>query len=123
VRWRVLMGFAVLTAGSPPACRGQAAQTPAEMGAMDSTDAPAANAAHEAMEDANGHFELVGAMYTAPARTSDDDLDRRIPLSVARWHEHVNWCLPPHGARALARATRRPAGLRAGVGDCDPGRV
>src|SRR2546428_7175662 len=74
-------------------------------------------------EDANGHFELVGAMYTAPARTSDDDLDRRIPLSVARWHEHVNWCLPPHGARALARATRRPAGLRAGVGDCDPGRV
>ena len=19
---------------------------------------------------------------------------RRIPLSVARWHEHVNWCLP-----------------------------
>ena len=38
-------------------------------------------------------------MYTAPARTTDDDLDARIPLSVARWHEHVNWCLPPRGAR------------------------
>lgn len=40
---------------------------------------------------------LVGAMYTAPARLSDDDLDQRIPLSVARWHEHVNWCIPPRG--------------------------
>ena len=40
---------------------------------------------------------LVGAMYTAPARLSDDALDQRIPLSVARWHEHVNWCIPPRG--------------------------
>lgn len=40
---------------------------------------------------------LVGAMYTAPARLSDDELDQRIPLSVARWHEHVNWCIPPRG--------------------------
>jgi hypothetical protein len=40
---------------------------------------------------------LVGAMYTAPARLSDDALDERIPLSVARWHEHVNWCIPPRG--------------------------
>src|SRR6266571_2804627 len=40
---------------------------------------------------------LVGAMYTAPARLSDDDLDQRIPLAVARWHEHVNWCIPPRG--------------------------
>src|SRR5258708_5127548 len=40
---------------------------------------------------------LVGAMYTAPARLADDDLDQRIPLSIARWHEHVNWCIPPRG--------------------------
>jgi len=40
---------------------------------------------------------LVGAMYTAPARLPDDDLDQRIPLSIARWHEHVNWCIPPRG--------------------------
>jgi len=45
-----------------------------------------------------GRFELVGAMYTAPARISLTDLDRRIPLSVARWHEHVNWCVPARGA-------------------------
>jgi hypothetical protein len=37
-------------------------------------------------------------MYTAPARLGDDELDQRIPLSVARWHEHVNWCIPPRGA-------------------------
>lgn len=43
---------------------------------------------------------LVGAMYTAPARLSDDDLNQRIPLSVARWHEHVNWCIPPRGGIA-----------------------
>jgi hypothetical protein len=40
---------------------------------------------------------LVGVMYTAPARLPDDDLDQRIPLSIARWHEHVNWCIPPRG--------------------------
>lgn len=46
-----------------------------------------------------GGFVLVGAMYTAPARASEADLDRRVPLAVARWHQHVNWCVPPRGAR------------------------
>ncbi|HTD70404.1 MAG TPA: hypothetical protein VK647_08095 [Gemmatimonadales bacterium] len=49
---------------------------------------------------------LAGAMYTAPARTELDALDQRIPLSVARWHEHVNWCLPPGGQRERWRETR-----------------
>jgi len=42
-----------------------------------------------------GGYKLMGAMYTAPARFSEDDLDQRIPLSVARWHLHVNMCAPP----------------------------
>jgi len=42
-------------------------------------------------------YELEGAMYTAPARTSQDRLNARVPLSVARWHMHVNICLPPRG--------------------------
>jgi hypothetical protein len=46
----------------------------------------------------DGRFQLVGAMYTAPAGTSEDDLDARIPLSMARWHAHVDWCVPPPGA-------------------------
>jgi hypothetical protein len=44
-------------------------------------------------------YELTGAMYTAPARATKDQLDDRIPLSIARWHMHVNICLPRKGAR------------------------
>lgn len=43
-------------------------------------------------------YELVGAMYTAPRRFTEAQLDERVPLSVARWHEHVNFCLPPRGS-------------------------
>ena len=45
--------------------------------------------------NANGGLTLVGAMFTAPPQTSDDDLNARLPLSIVRWHEHINWCLPP----------------------------
>ena len=40
-------------------------------------------------------YELEGAMYTVPKRADENDLDKRIPLSVAQWHAHVNMCLPP----------------------------
>lgn len=50
--------------------------------------------------DRNGRFILIGAMYTAPKRYSVDDLDKRIPISVAQWHKHVNWCVPRLGAQA-----------------------
>src|SRR5208282_2688761 len=42
-------------------------------------------------------YELVGAMYTMPKRASEDQLNARIPLSVAMWHLHTNLCLPPLG--------------------------
>jgi|SRR5579872_1225584 len=41
------------------------------------------------------NYKLVGVMYTAPKRFTEDDLGARIPLSVAQWHEHVNFCRPP----------------------------
>jgi hypothetical protein len=41
-----------------------------------------------------GELVLTGAMYTASKRTSEEELDKRVPLSVARWHRHVNWCVP-----------------------------
>jgi hypothetical protein len=44
-------------------------------------------------------YKLIGAMYTAPARFSEDDLDKRVPLSVAQWHQHVNLCKPPEDKR------------------------
>ena len=40
-------------------------------------------------------YKLIGVMYTAPKRLTEDQLDERIPLSVAQWHEHVNFCRPP----------------------------
>ena len=54
----------------------------------------------------DGSFVLVGAMYTAPASASLDELDMRVPLSVARWHRHVNFCIPPRGQRERWRETR-----------------
>lgn len=42
-------------------------------------------------------YKLIGAMYTAPVRFSEDQLNQRIPLSVAQWHQHVNMCKPPKG--------------------------
>jgi hypothetical protein len=40
-------------------------------------------------------YELVGAMYTMPKRASEDQLNARVPLSVAMWHLHTNLCVPP----------------------------
>jgi hypothetical protein len=44
-------------------------------------------------------YQLVGVMYTAPKRFTEDDLNQRIPLSIAQWHEHVNFCRAPEGRR------------------------
>jgi hypothetical protein len=39
-------------------------------------------------------YVLVGAMYSAPPEYSQDQLNDLIPLSVAKWHQHVKICLP-----------------------------
>jgi hypothetical protein len=44
-------------------------------------------------------YKLIGVMYTAPKRMDEDELDQRIPLSVAQWHEHVNFCTAPAGRK------------------------
>ena len=49
---------------------------------------------------ADGSFSLVGAMYTAPKRFGLEKLDARVPISIARWHKHVNWCIPKRGETA-----------------------
>lgn len=58
----------------------------------------------------DGKLELVGAMYMAPKRFTPDKLDERVPLSIARWHKHVNWCVPRRGEaqRWLERANGEP---------------
>ena len=42
-------------------------------------------------------YKLIGAMYTAPVRFTEEQLNQRVPLSVAQWHQHVNMCRPPKG--------------------------
>jgi len=40
-------------------------------------------------------YKLEGAMYTANPDATEDELNERIPLSIARWHRHVNFCVAP----------------------------
>jgi hypothetical protein len=58
----------------------------------------------------NGGLRLIGAMYTAPKNASLAKLDDRVPLGIARWHKHVNWCLPKKGdeRRWLEQRDGRP---------------
>ena len=46
------------------------------------------------VKNSGGDYVLVGAMYSAPADYTPDQLDAIIPLSVAHWHAHTNICLP-----------------------------
>jgi hypothetical protein len=58
----------------------------------------------------DGTLHLVGGMYTAPKRFDAARLDERVPLSIAQWHKHVKWCVPPRGqpARWLERTNGAP---------------
>jgi hypothetical protein len=47
-------------------------------------------------------YRLLGAMYTAPRTATLADLNARVPLSVAQWHEHVNFCKGPTGTTLRA---------------------
>lgn len=46
---------------------------------------------------ADGEYRLVGVMYTDRVDASLEEIDQRIPLSIARWHQHVNFCKAPPG--------------------------
>jgi hypothetical protein len=50
-------------------------------------------------KNAAGTMVLVGVMYTAPWDATPEELDGRLPLGMAHWHEHVNFCSP--GREAL----------------------
>lgn len=55
-------------------------------------------------------YELEGAMYTAPRDMTEEQLNERIPLSVAQWHAHINICLESDGSGR--RMTRRQFGFK-----------
>ncbi len=67
-------------------------------------------------------YKLIGVMYTAPKNSTWNDLDQRIPLSVAQWHAHVNLCLPPADKRGEAWGPNPKFGLAGSIttrADCD----
>jgi hypothetical protein len=49
---------------------------------------------------ADGGYKLVGAIYTDRVDASDAELNDRIPLSIARWHQHINFCKAQAGQKA-----------------------
>jgi len=75
-----------------------------------------------------GGYKLVGAMYSAPASYTLDELNAIIPLSLAHWHAHTNICLPPgiteqdvmngeiHAHRTAASVPGDPMGFRPNSG-------
>lgn len=42
-------------------------------------------------------YELIGAMYTMARTATEEQLNDRVPLSVAAWHLHTNLCMPKRG--------------------------
>ncbi|HEY6265828.1 MAG TPA: hypothetical protein VIW93_13585 [Candidatus Acidoferrum sp.] len=58
-------------------------------------------------------YELVGAMYTMPKRATEEQLNARVPLSVAIWHLHTNLCMPPRGQ--LGKADMTKFGLKGSI--------
>ena len=48
----------------------------------------------------DGNYKLVGAMYTDRVGATEDELNERIPLSIAHWHQHINFCMAPPGLNA-----------------------
>ena len=63
-------------------------------------------------------YELQGAMFTAPKNATEQQLNERVPLSVARWHEHVNFCMPAKGTPA-AQANWKEFGLAGSIATQD----
>ena len=40
-------------------------------------------------------FRLEGVMFTAGPGATEDELNARVPLSIAHWHKHINFCGAP----------------------------
>jgi hypothetical protein len=67
-------------------------------------------------------YKLIGVMYTAPKKANWNELDQRIPLSIAQWHAHVNMCLPPSDRKNEAWGRNSKFGLAGSIttkADCD----
>jgi hypothetical protein len=64
---------------------------------------------------ADGGYELVGAMYTDRVDATEEELNDRIPLSISRWHQHINFCKAPMGQKAAYFVPEAKFGLRGSI--------
>jgi hypothetical protein len=72
-------------------------------------------------KDGDG-YRFVGVMYTARKDANEDDLNARIPLSIAQWHVHVNFCLAPRSQRGAGYQPNPKFGAAGSIAtkeDCD----
>jgi hypothetical protein len=60
-------------------------------------------------------YRLIGVMYTERKDASDDELNSRIPLSIAQWHAHVKLCMPARNRRAEALPSNAQFGLAGSI--------
>jgi hypothetical protein len=60
-------------------------------------------------------YKLIGVMYTAPKNANWNELDQRIPLSVAQWHAHINMCIPPEDRKKEAWGSNAKFGLTGSI--------
>jgi hypothetical protein len=63
----------------------------------------------------DGGYKLVGAMYTDRVDAPEAELDARIPLSIARWHQHINFCKAPPDRKAEYFGADAKFGLRGSI--------
>jgi hypothetical protein len=63
----------------------------------------------------DGGYRLVGAMYTDRVDATEEELNERIPLSVARWHQHINFCRAPANRKAEYFGADAKFGLRGSI--------
>lgn len=60
-------------------------------------------------------YKLIGVMYTAKKNAGEDELNTRIPLSIAQWHAHVNLCAPPDKTENDVLSSNPKFGLRGSI--------
>lgn len=64
-------------------------------------------------------YKLIGVMYTAKKDATEDELNERIPLSIAQWHAHVNLCVPPRDRRQEMTSPNAKFGLMGSIATKD----
>ncbi len=66
-------------------------------------------------EKSGEQYKLIGVMYTAPKTANWNELDQRIPLSIAQWHAHINLCVPPADRKKEAWGPNAKFGLMGSI--------